>query len=85
MTAARVNKASAMKNIVATNSSFIPLTELAKELGVHRTHVRRYALKNGFKFSWMRTPDSGCQLTLCLSRQDTQALKQLRREQGFAV
>jgi len=72
-----------VSDIVPYDSGFVPLGELSKVLKLHRTNVRKYALKNGFRFARMRTPQS--KLTLCLSYQDVAALKQLRRDQGFRV
>jgi hypothetical protein len=46
--------------------------------------MRKYALKQGFSFARIRTMDSQNQLTLALSKEDAEALYELRRSQGFS-
>lgn len=61
------------------------IKHLAEELGMDRSHARRYVLKLGFKPQKRRTPDSGSQLTLTVTDEEAEAILKHRREQGFTA
>jgi hypothetical protein len=62
---------------------YVTLRELAEEMGLDRSNARKYILKAGFTFTKVRTPESGNQLTLALSREEAEAVLELRKSQGF--
>jgi len=64
---------------------YILLKDLAKELGIDRSNARRYVLKTGFSMLKVRTPESRGQLTLALTPEDAEAVRELRQSQGYAV
>lgn len=63
--------------------AYISIKHLAEELGMDRSHARRYVLKLGFKPQKRRTPDSGSQLTLTVTAKEAEAILNHRRDQGF--
>ena len=66
-------------------SEYVTITELAKELQRERTVVKKYCQKNGFNLEKIRTPASRWQLTYALTHEDAEAVRQLRRAQGFTI
>ncbi len=48
-----------------------------------RSHARRYVLKLGYSFHKRRTPDSGGQLTLCVTSSEAEEICSQRRDQGY--
>jgi hypothetical protein len=64
-------------------SDYVSLKELADELGLDRSNMRKYVLKHGFMPTNVRTADSRSQLTLALSAEDAEAVRQLRTSQGY--
>lgn len=66
-------------------SEYVSLKDLADELGLDRSFVRKYVLKHGFVPVSVRTTDSRNQATLALSEEDAQALRDLRASQGFGI
>ena len=65
--------------------AYISKKHLAEELGMDRSHARRYVLKLGFKTQKRRTPDSGSQLTLTISAEEAEAILKNRRDKGFTA
>lgn len=65
-------------------NEYITLKELAGELNLDRSHLRRYVLKHGFKPVQIRTQQSRNQLTLAVSSVDAEKIRELRRSQGFS-
>jgi hypothetical protein len=65
--------------------AYISIKHLAEELGMDRSHARRYVLKLGFKPQKRRTPDSGSQLTLTVTAQEAETILKHRRDQGFTA
>lgn len=65
-------------------SDWITLKELAQELGLDRSNMRKIVLAAGFNPSKIRTPGSRGQLTLALTLEDADAVRDLRESQGFA-
>jgi hypothetical protein len=61
----------------------VTLRELAVELKMHPTNLRKYALARGFDFLRVRTEASRHQLTLALSPSEADRLRQLRKAEGF--
>ena len=68
-----------------TEQEFTSIKELAYQLGMDRSHARRYILKLGYTFHKRRTPDSGGQLTLCVSTPEAEEILALRADQGFTA
>jgi len=62
---------------------FVSLKALAAELGMDRSHARRYVLRLGVTPQKRRTPQSGGQLTLTVSADEAEFIKSRRNEQGF--
>lgn len=65
------------------DQDFVSLKELAKIIGLDRSNTRKYVLKLGIKPQKRRTPDSGNQLTLTITREEADAVIHHRAEQGF--
>jgi len=63
----------------------VPLTEIARRLGLDRSNARKWLLKNGFHFLKIRTPATRGQLTLAMPEEDVNAAIELRKQQGFPV
>lgn len=62
---------------------YVVLKDLAAELGLHRSNLRKYILASGFTFVKIRTPESRGQLSLALSPEDVEAVRELRMRAGF--
>ena len=65
------------------SDGYISLKQLAGELGMDRSHARRYVLNLGVTPVKRRTPESGGQLTLTVSAQEAEFIRHTREEQGF--
>jgi hypothetical protein len=65
------------------SGEYVSLKQLAAELGMDRSHARRYVLNLGVTPTKRRTPESGGQLTLTVSAQEAEFLRRTREEQGF--
>jgi len=50
-----------------------------------RSHARRYVLKLGFKPEKRRTTDSGSQLTLTVTTDESESILRHRQSQGFTA
>lgn len=72
-----------INNATPSHKTFTPLSALAKDLSMHRTHVKRFVIKNGFNISKIRTRESGHQETLAVSNEDAQALIDIRKRWGL--
>lgn len=67
------------------SDEYVSLKELAQRLGMDRSHARRYVLKLGYSFHKRRTPDSGSQLTLCVTGIETEEIVSQRAEKAFVA
>ena len=65
-------------------SEYVTIQELADDWGMARSNARKYVLKQGFTFASIRTPDTRGQATLALSSEDAEAVREVRRRQGFS-
>jgi len=65
------------------SDEFISLKHLSEEIGMDRSHARRYVLKLGITPHKRRTPDSQNQLTLAVDKDEAELIRQKRREEGF--
>lgn len=65
------------------SDDYVSIKDLAKRLGMDRSHARRYVMKLGYSFLKQRTPDSGGQLTLCVTRAEAEEITSQRRDKGF--
>jgi hypothetical protein len=65
------------------SDEFVSLKQLAAEIGMDRSHARRYVLRLGVTPHKRRTPDSANQLTLALTQEEADLVRSRRREHGF--
>jgi hypothetical protein len=65
------------------SDEFVSIKALAERLGMDRSHARRYVLKLGYTFHKRRTPDSGGQLTLCVTSAEADQIASQRADKGF--
>lgn len=65
------------------DTNYISMKELAAELGLDRSNVRKYVLQQGFSWLRVRTGDSGNQLVNALTQEDAETIIELRKSQGF--
>ena len=61
----------------------ITLKDLAAELGMDRSHLRKYTLRLGIIPQRTRTPESRNQATLAVSGSDADTIRQARVNAGF--
>lgn len=62
---------------------YVSLKHLAAELGMDRSHARRYVKRLGIEPHKRRTPDSQNQLTLAVDQGEADLIRQKRRKEGF--
>jgi hypothetical protein len=62
---------------------FISIKQLAAEIGMDRSHARRYVLSLGLTPTKRRTADSGNQLTLTVTASEADFVRKKREEKGF--
>lgn len=65
------------------SDQFVSLKDLACDIGMDRSHARRYVLKLGLRPEKRRTADSGGQLTLTLTQDEAEFVRTKRKEDGF--
>jgi hypothetical protein len=65
------------------DQEFVTLKQLSEEIGMDRSHVRRYVIALGIEPKKRRTADSGGQLTLTVSNEEAEFIKQKREEHGY--
>ncbi len=68
---------------IVVSDEYVSIKELAQRLGMDRSHARRYVLKLGYSFHKRCTPDSGGQLTLCVTDVEAKEIVAQREEMGF--
>lgn len=68
---------------VSTEVDYILLSDLANEVGMDKSHLRRYAINNDVELLKIRTPQSQNQKTLAVTLSDAEMIKELRRKAGF--
>ena len=64
-------------------SDYISLKQLAQELGLDRSNMRKYVLSKGLSPLRVRTPESKGQLTLALTLEDADSIRDWRAKEGF--
>lgn len=62
---------------------YVSVKELAKELGLDRSHLRKFILRLGIAPHKRRTPDSKHQLTLAITTEEAEAVRAEREKRGF--
>ncbi len=67
------------------SEAYVSIKELAHRLGMDRSHARRYVLKLGYSFHKRRTPDSGSQLSLCVTSAEAEEIESQRAKSGFTA
>lgn len=65
------------------SEDYVSIKDLAKRLGMDRSNARRYVMKLGYSFHKRRTPDSGRQLTLCVTGAEAEEISSQRQDKGF--
>jgi len=65
------------------SDEYVSVKQLASEIGMDRSHARRYVLAVGIEPVKRRTPDSGGQLSLTVSAREAEFIRQTREQQGF--
>lgn len=64
-------------------TEFVTLKNLAQEMGLDRSNMRKYVINAGFVPARIRTPESRGQLTLALTSADADAIRNLRDREGY--
>jgi hypothetical protein len=72
-----------LRRMESPSAEFASIKELAIRLGMDRSHARRYVLKLGYSFHKRRTPDSGGQITHCVTAAEANEICSQRKAQGF--
>lgn len=62
---------------------YVTLKQLADELDIDRSHLRRYVLQKGLEPFKVRTAESRGQATLALNLADAETVRELRAQEGF--
>ena len=62
---------------------YVPIREMAEQLGMEPKNCRAYLLSRGFVPTKIRTKETHGQLTLALSREEFERLRETRRREGF--
>lgn len=68
-----------------SNQEFVSLKQLAEMLGMDRSYARKWLLSKDFKPVKRRTSDSGGQLTLSFTAEETERIIILRQRLGFSL
>ena len=76
-------KSDIIRGLDMVEQEYVSVKQLARELGLDPSNTRKYVLAQGFSFLKQRTPDSHGQLANVLTKEDAEAIKALRQEQGF--
>lgn len=63
----------------------VTLRELAQEFGREKTVIRKFVRKHGISFIRVRTEQGRWQSELALTPEDAEAVRKLRRAEGFPV
>lgn len=66
-------------------SEYVLLKDLANEFGIDKSNLRKYILDNDIKPEKVRLPEANNQLTLVLSQEKADLVRQIRRSQGFEI
>ena len=64
-------------------TEFISVIQFAKEIGIDRSHARKYILSLGLRPKKRRTAESRNQLTLTLTKEEARFAAQQRHKNGF--
>lgn len=64
---------------------YVTIKELAEIIGLDKSNARKYVIDNGFEFDKIRTPETQNQLTLVLTTEQAEQVKQLRLSHGFTI
>ncbi len=65
-------------------TDFITIKDLANEIGIDRSNLRKYVLALGIEPLNVRTPESRGQITLAFTPEDAQFIREKRKDQGFS-
>lgn len=67
------------------DTEYVLLKDLAAELGLDKSNARKYIMKAGISMFKVRTPESRGQLTLALSPEDAETIREMRQSQGYVM
>jgi len=67
------------------SENFVILSELAKELGMDKSNLRKYVLSKGLSFLKVRSGGNGQQVVLALTLEDAELIRESRKKEGFAL
>lgn len=65
-------------------TEYVSTKQLGKEIGMDSSNTRKYVKKLGFSWLQARTPDSRNQLANVVTREDADAILEIRKSQGFS-
>ncbi len=68
-----------------SQNNLVLLSDLANELSLDRSNLRRYVIKNSFKPLKVRTSTTRGQLALAFTQEDAEAIRKLRQSQGYVT
>ncbi len=71
--------------MTAQSEEYVSLKDLASELGLDRSNMRKYVMKAGIQPHKRRTPDSGSQLTLVVTPDEADFVRQKRQDEGYGT
>ncbi len=66
-------------------STIVTLKELAQEFNLDRSNMRKFVLAHDLTPFKVRTPESRGQLTLALSTEDAEVIREIRKQEGFSL
>lgn len=66
-------------------SEYVSLKQLADELGMDRSNLRKYVIREDFNMTKRRLPDSGNQTVLAFTEEEAEKIKKRRNANGFGI
>lgn len=66
-------------------SEYVSLKQLADELGMDRSNLRKYVIREDFSMTKRRLPDSGNQTVLAFTEEEAERIKERRETNGFGA
>lgn len=66
-------------------SEYVILSDLAKELGMDKSNLRKYILSKGLSFAKIRPAGNGQQIALALTIEDAELVREARKKEGFTA
>lgn len=66
-------------------SEYVSLKQLADELGMDRSNLRKYVIREGFQYGKRRMIDSGSQTVIAFTEEEAQKIRDRREANGFGA